>query len=72
MIHGVKLNDQTVSNVLDVKDLNYNVDLFMSLIKNIYLENSNMDKKTLEAMFGHDIWIDSKNALEFGLVDKIL
>ena len=72
MIHGVKLNDQTVSNVLDVKDLNYNVDLFMSLIKNIYLENSNMDKKTLEAMFDHDIWIDSKNALEFGLVDKIL
>ena len=72
MIHGLKLNDQTVSDVLDVKDLNYNVDLFMSIIKNIYLENSNMDKKTLETMFAHDIWIDSKNALEFGLVDKIL
>ena len=72
MVHGVKLNEQTVSNVLEIKDLNYNVDLFMSIITDIYLENSNIDKKTLFQLFEHDIWLDSANALEYGFVDKIL
>ena len=72
MIHGIKLNEQTVSNVLQVKDLNHNIDLFMSIITDIYLENSNIDKKMLFELFEHDIWLDSKNALKFGFVDKIL
>ena len=72
MIHGIQLNEQTVSTVLDVKDLNYNIDLFMSIITDIYLENSNIDKKTLYKLFEHDIWLDSKNALYYGFVDKIL
>ena len=72
MIHGIQLNEQTVSTVLDVKDLNYNIDLFMSIITDIYLENSNIDKKSLYKLFEHDIWLDSKNALHYGFVDKIL
>jgi ATP-dependent Clp protease protease subunit len=72
MIHGVKLNEQSVSTVLDVKDLNYNVDLFMSIITDIYIDNCNIDKKTLLKLLDHDIWLNSKNALELGLVDKIL
>ncbi len=72
MIHGVKLNEHPVSTVLDIKDLNYNVDLFMSIISDIYLENSKINKKTLFELLDHDIWINSNKALEFGLVDEIL
>ena len=37
IIHGLKLTDQTSSSLLDVKDLNSNVDVFIDIIKKIYL-----------------------------------
>ena len=61
MIHGVKLNEHPVSTVLDVKDLNYNVDLFMSIISEIYLENSKISKMLLFILIM--IWINSNKAL---------
>lgn len=72
MIHGVKIGDSSVSSLLDVKDLNTNVDVFMNLVKKIYLENTNIDENILENLFYHDIWMNSTLALEYGLVDEIL
>lgn len=73
MIHSVKLGgDNSINTLLDVKDLNMNVDLFMNIIKDIYLENTNMSEEDLEHFFYHDVWINSKQALEYGLVDKII
>ena len=72
MIHGLKLNEHESSTLLDVKDLNANVDTFMNVIKNIYLENSNIDEKTLEHFFYHDLWINSTQALQYGLIDEII
>ncbi len=72
MIHSVKLHDQEPRTLLDVKDLNDNVDVFMDIIKNIYLENSNLNSETLNKLFSHDIWMNSTNALKYGLVDIIV
>lgn len=72
MIHGLKLNEQESSTLLDVKDLNANVDTFMNIIKNIYLENTNMDEELLEYFFYHDLWMNSTQALDYGLVDEII
>ena len=72
MIHGLKLNEQESSTLLDVKDLNANVDTFMNIIKNIYLENTNMDEETLENFFYHDLWMNSTQALDYGLIDEII
>lgn len=72
MIHGVKLQEQEVSTLLDIKDLNTNVDTFMNIVKNIYLENTNMDEELLEHLFYHDLWINSTQSLEYGLVDEIV
>ena len=72
MIHSVKLYDQSPTTLLDVKDLNTNVDIFMNIIKNIYLENSKIDETILDELFKHDIWMNSSNALNYGLVDKII
>ena len=72
MIHGLKLQEQESSTLLDVKDLNANVDTFMNIIKNIYLENTNMDEQTLENFFYHDLWMNSTQALDYGLIDEII
>lgn len=72
MIHSVKLQEQQPSSLLDVKDLNTNVDVFMEIIKNIYLENTNIDSKTLDELFNHDIWMNSNKALKYGLIDTII
>ena len=72
MIHSVKLHNQEPSTLLDVKDLNTNVDVFMGIIRNIYLENSNIDSKTLDELFNHDVWLNSKKALKYGLIDEII
>ena len=72
MIHGIKFNEQTVSTLLDVKDLNTNVDILMDTIKNIYIENSIIDEDILNYLFYHDIWMNSSLALGYGLVDEIL
>ena len=71
MIHGVKLSG-SVNTLTDVRDLNDNVELYMDIIKNIYLENSNMTEKELEYYFIRDKWMTAKQALHYGLIDKIL
>ena len=72
MIHGVKIGESSVSNLIDIKDLNTNVDVFMNLVKKIYMENTNIDEDILEYLFYHNIWMNSSFALQYGLVDKIL
>ena len=71
MIHGVKLSG-SVNTLTDVRDLNDNVELYMDIIKNIYLENSNMKEEELEYYFIRDKWMTAKQALHYGLIDKIL
>lgn len=72
MIHGVKLQEQEVSSLMDIKDLNANVDTFMNIVKDIYLENTSIDEQLLEYLFYHDLWMNSTQALEHGLVDEII
>ena len=73
MIHGLKFSgENSVDSLLAVKDLNDNTELFMKIIKSIYLENSNLTSEQLEYMFMHDKWFDSAHALEYGLIDEIL
>lgn len=72
MIHGVKLNGYETNSLMDVKDLNDNVNLFMETIKNIYLENSNITEEQLEKFFLRDKWISANEALSYGLIDEII
>lgn len=71
MIHSVKLFNQSPGNYLEVKDLNDNVELFMDIIKDIYLENSNLSKDQLDEILLHDSWMSSNKAKEYGLIDII-
>ena len=72
MIHGLQFNDVSISNVVDVKDLNFNVDLIMSKLRKLYLNHSSINSYILDGMFEHDIWMDAETALKYNLVDKII
>ena len=72
MIHSIKLGNTYPQNYLEVKDLNKNVDQFMAIIENIYLDNSNISKRDLYNMFQHDCWINAETALKYNLIDYII
>ena len=74
MIHGLKYggDGQRVGGLLEARDMSDNTETLMNIIKDIYMSNSDIDEKTLEDMFMHDKWMNSKQVLEHGLIDKIL
>ena len=49
-----------------------NFNLFMDNVRNIYLNNTKLDKKILEELLLSDIWLDSNTCLNFGFVDEII
>jgi ATP-dependent protease ClpP protease subunit len=44
----------------------------METIKQIYRERSKMTEDQINELLKHDLWLDSKTALEYGLVDEIV
>lgn len=71
MIHSVRTH-QEVNTYNEVKDIYENLDLFMKIVKDIYLENTNIDSKKLDQLLMKDSWITSTQALELGLIDQII
>jgi ATP-dependent protease ClpP protease subunit len=44
----------------------------MSLIKEIYLENTEIGEEKLEYFFNHDLWLPASKYLELKIVDEII
>jgi ATP-dependent Clp protease protease subunit len=73
MIHGLKFsNENTVSDLNELNDMNYNTNLMLSIIKDIYYENTNLNETDLEKMFLYDRWMSSHDALIYNIVDEII
>ena len=71
MIHCVR-TQQEVTTYNEVKDIYENLDVFMKIIKDIYLDNSNIDEKILDELLLKDSWLTSSQSLKYGLIDEIL
>ncbi len=56
----------------EMKDEMSNFNFFMDKVKNIYLENTNIDEITLEKLLSSDIWLDSNKCQDLGLVDYVV
>jgi len=56
----------------NIKDTYENADLIMSLIKEIYLENTEIGEEKLEYFFNHDLWLPASKYLELKIVDEII
>ena len=56
----------------EFKDEIRNQELLMDTIKRSYKEYSKMSEEQINDLLKHDLWLDSKTALEYGLVDEIV
>ena len=55
----------------NIKDTFENSDVIMKLIKNIYLENTEIPEDKLNYFFDHDLWLTSDECLKLKIVDDL-
>lgn len=70
LLHSV--SSQFWGNYIDLKQEVKNMDLIMSIIKNIYLKKTKFKSKELGELLKHDLYLNSSKCLKMGLVDSIL
>lgn len=56
----------------ECKDEIKNLDKIMVMIKQVYKEYTKIPMNKLDEILKHDLWFDSNECLEYGLVDKII
>ena len=56
----------------DIVDNKKNCARLMKMIKDIYLKHTKIPKSKLNGILKHDLWLDAKQCLEYGLVDEII
>jgi len=71
LIHQLKMGVEP-SKYLEIRDQTDNADTLMKLIKNIYLENTNLTAEKLDELLMHDWWLNSTLCKEYGIVDIIM
>lgn len=71
LIHQLKMGIEP-SKYLEIKDQSVNADTLMNIIKEIYLENTNITPSKLDELLMHDWWLNSTLSKEYGLIDIII
>jgi ATP-dependent Clp protease, protease subunit len=56
----------------NIKDEAKNLQMLSDRIISIYLENTKFNRKTLEDMFKHDVYLNAKECIKYGLADEII
>ena len=56
----------------EIEDEMKNLKKLTKMIKDVYLNNTNITKKQLDKMLKHDLWLNAEEALEYGLVDEVI
>jgi ATP-dependent protease ClpP protease subunit len=56
----------------EFKDEIRNQEMLMDTIRRSYKQYSKMSDDEIKELLKHDLWLDSKTALDFGLVDEII
>jgi len=59
-------------NYMQFKDEIKNLELLMNLIKGVYLKKTKFEFSELDDILSHDLCMDAKTCLDYGLVDVIL
>lgn len=70
LIH--QLSSMFWGNYEQLKDEMDNAHNIMRCIKDIYKKHTKFPMKRLDEILKHDIWLDSKDALNYGLIDYII
>lgn len=56
----------------EFEDNQTNINNFMKMLEDIYLERTNIPKDKLKEILRHDLWLDAPTALEYGMIDEIV
>ena len=70
LIHSLRQNVGE-GNYNNIKDIYDNSNTMSELLKNIYLDNSKLEKNELEHILEHDLWLNSSYCLSKNLIDHI-
>jgi len=70
LIH--QLSSGMWGNYAEFKDEVKNLDLLMTLIKNVYVKRTTIIESELGNLLKHDLILDATSCLNYGLVDKVL
>ena len=71
MIHSVRTN-QEINSYNEIKDVYENLNIFMKIVQDIYLQNSKIIETDLEKLLAKDSWLTSQQALQYGFIDEIM
>jgi ATP-dependent Clp protease protease subunit len=69
LVHQV--SGGAIGKLEEIKDATENLDLFMTVLKRVYLEHTKFKSKQLNDLLKHDLFLTADQALEFGVVDVI-
>jgi ATP-dependent Clp protease protease subunit len=70
LIHSVR--SSFWGNFGEIQDEFKNLELIMNKIKQIYLAKTKFKESELDDILKHDLYLDAKEALKYGLVDEII
>lgn len=70
LIHQLKSASSGKLN--EMKDEMNNLNFFMGMVREIYLQNSNIHEDELDDLLLSDIWLPAEKCLSLGLVDSII
>ena len=71
LVHELKMSND-YSKYREIKDYSANADTLMQIIKDIYMEYSNINETTLNHLLEHDLWLNSKQCYDYGFVDVLI
>jgi ATP-dependent protease ClpP protease subunit len=67
-----QLRAQTSGKLSEMSQEIDNFNHFMDNLRNIYLENSNVEEEELDSLLKSEVWLPAERCLELGFVDEIL
>ena len=71
LVHELKMSND-YSKYREIKDYAANADTLMQIIKDIYMEYSNINETTLNHLLEHDLWLNSRQCYDYGFVDVLI
>ncbi|KAG5191261.1 ClpP/crotonase-like domain-containing protein [Tribonema minus] len=67
-----QLSGKTSGKFTDIEEQVSNMDLFMDMICNIYVDRTIMSRSEIDEVLSNDKWFSAKTCLEKGIIDEIL
>jgi ATP-dependent protease ClpP protease subunit len=69
LIH--QLSSECWGKMSEIEDEFSNLNSIMVRLKTIYKDHTGIPKKELKRLLKHDLWLNSDQCLEYGLVDEL-